>query len=127
MSNSRSGKLFSVFNLARSTPLFLRGDLKSKHVVLFIFRTEFVIRLLIRLARSPFRSDTLGTPFLLRILCLVCCCATAFKDYFLLGCLFKYDFNSLTKFIVIFILSILLLFCPDLTVRPRNLGQKDIS
>ena len=32
------------YNLARSTPLFLRGDLRCKHVVLFIFRTEFVIR-----------------------------------------------------------------------------------
>ena len=44
MLSSRSGKNFLVFNLARSAPLFLRGDLKYKHVVIFIFRTEFVIR-----------------------------------------------------------------------------------
>ena len=37
-------KKFSAFNLTRVTPLFLRGDLSCKHVVLFIFRTEFVIR-----------------------------------------------------------------------------------
>ena len=37
-------KIFLVFNLARSAPLFLRGDLKCKHVVIFIFRTEFLIR-----------------------------------------------------------------------------------
>ena len=34
MSNSRSGKYFSVFNLTRSTPLFLRGDLRCKREVL---------------------------------------------------------------------------------------------
>ena len=44
MLNSRSGKQFLIYNLARSTPLFLRGDLRCKHVVLFIFCTEFVIR-----------------------------------------------------------------------------------
>ena len=108
-------------------PLLLRGDLKCQHVVLFLFRTEFVIRELIRVARSSFKGGTLGTPFLLRILCLFCCYATALKDYFLVRYLFKHDFNSVTKFIIIFILSILFLFCPNLTVRPRNLTQKDIS
>ena len=37
MSNSRSGKWFLNFNSARSAPLFLRGDLKCKNVVIFIF------------------------------------------------------------------------------------------
>ena len=32
------------YNLARSTPLLVRGDFRYKHVVLFSFRTEFVIR-----------------------------------------------------------------------------------
>ena len=109
---------FITFNLTRSTPLFLRGDLKFKYVLLFIFHTEFIIGL----ARSSLRGGTLGTPFLLRILCLSCSYATALKDYFLLGYLLKYDFNSVTKFIIIFILSILFLFCPNLTVRPRNLS-----
>ena len=34
---------FITFNLTRSTPLFLRGDLKFKYVLLFIFHTEFII------------------------------------------------------------------------------------
>ena len=34
---------FIIFNLTRSTPLFLRGDLKFKYVLLFIFHTEFII------------------------------------------------------------------------------------
>ena len=32
------------YNLARSTPLLLRGDFRCRHVALFIFRAEFVIR-----------------------------------------------------------------------------------
>ena len=32
------------YNLARSTPLLLRGNLRCKHVVIFIFHTEFIIR-----------------------------------------------------------------------------------
>ena len=45
--------------------------------------------------------------------------------------IFSYDiFLSMilvvTKFIIIFILSILFLFCPNLTVRLRNLSKKDI-
>ena len=32
MSNSRSGKYFLNFNLARLTPLFLRGDLGPLHM-----------------------------------------------------------------------------------------------
>ena len=56
------------------------------------------------------------------ILCLFCCYATAFKKYFLVRYLFKYDFNCVSKFIIIFILSILFLLCPNLTVRPRNLS-----
>ena len=31
-------------NLARLTPLFLRGDLRCKPVVLFILRNAFIIR-----------------------------------------------------------------------------------
>ena len=72
------------------------------------------------LARSSFRGGTLGVPFLLRVLCLFCCYATAFKDYFLLRHYFKYDFNSVSKFVMIFILSILFLFYPNLTVRLRD-------
>ena len=34
---------FIIFDLTRSTPLFLRGDLKFKYVLLFIFHTEFII------------------------------------------------------------------------------------
>ena len=62
-----------------------------------------------RLARSSFRGGILGTPFLLRILSLFCCYATAFKDYFLLRYLLSMIL-VVTKFIIIFILSILLLF-----------------
>ena len=51
----------------------------------------------------------MSTPFLLRILCLLCCYATTFKDNFLLRYLCKYDFNPVTKFMIILILSILLL------------------
>ena len=47
----------------------------------------------------------MGTLFLLRIFCLFCCYVTVFKDYFLLRHLFKYDSNSVSKFIIIFILS----------------------
>ena len=56
-------------------------------------------------ARSSFRGVTLGTPFLLRIFCLFCCYVTVFKDHFLLRYFFKYDSNSVSKFIIIFILS----------------------
>ena len=89
MSTSGSGKQFLNFNLARSTPLFLRGDLGCQQVVLFILRIEFIIRQLIRTARSSFRGGTLGTPFLLRISCLFCCYVTVFEDYFLLRYLFN--------------------------------------
>ena len=54
-----------------------------------------------RLTLSSFRSGTLGTPFLLRILCLFCRYATALKDYFLFRYFFKYDFNSVSKFVII--------------------------
>ena len=37
----------------------------------------------------------------LRILCLFCRYATALKDYFLLRYFFKYDFNSVSKFVII--------------------------
>ena len=38
---------FWYFNcLTRSTPLFLRGDLRCKQVAFFILRTEFIIRYL---------------------------------------------------------------------------------
>ena len=73
-----------------------------------------------RLARSSFRGGTLGTPFLLRILCLFCCYATAFKDYFLLRYLFKYDFNSVSKFIIIFLLSILFFVLPELDRKTKR-------
>ena len=33
----------------------------------------------------------------------------------------NYDFGSVRKFIVIFILSILFLFCPNLTVRLKKI------
>ena len=111
---------FLNLNLARSTPLFLRCELRCKHVVLFIFRTEFVIRKLIRIARSSFRDGNLGTPF-----------SSEFSVYsadmyepsrfLLLRYLFKYDFNSVSKFIIIFILLISFLFRSTLTVRRRNL------
>ena len=58
------------YNLARSTPLFLRGDLRCKHVVLFILRTEFIIRKLIRITSSSLGGGTSGMPFLLQIFCL---------------------------------------------------------
>ena len=84
------------YNLARSTPFLLRGDLRSKHVVLFIFCTEFIIKKLTRIARSSFKGGTLRMPFLLRIFCLFCRYVTVFKDYSLLGYLLKYDFNSVS-------------------------------
>ena len=101
---------FLNLNLARSTPLFLRCELRCKHVVLFIFRTEFVIR----------KGGNLDTPF-----------SSEFSVYsadmyqpsrfLLLRYLFKYDFNSVSKFIIIFILLISFLFRSTLTVRRRNL------
>ena len=89
-------------------------------VIVNLTWTQMFLRKLtyIRLARSSFRGGTLS----LQILCLFCCYATAFKDYFLLRYLFKYDFNSVSKLNIIFILSILFLFFPNLTVRPRNLS-----
>ena len=63
----------------------------------------------------------MGTPSLLRIFCLFRRYVTVFKDYFLLRYLFKYDFDSLCKSMIIFILSILFLFRSTLTVRLRNL------
>ena len=60
-------------------------------------------------------------PFLLLIFCLFWPYVAVFKDYFLLRYLFKYDFNSVSKFIIIFILSILFLFRLTLTVRLRHL------
>ena len=55
-----------------------------------------------RIARSSLRGSTVGTPFLLRILCLLCCYATTFKYNFLLRYLCKYDFNPVTKFMLNF-------------------------
>ena len=52
-------KIVFNFSLARSTPPFLRGDLKCKHVVLFIFRTEFLSDNLYDQLRSSFRGGTL--------------------------------------------------------------------
>ena len=74
-----------------------------------------------RIARSSLRGSTVGTPFLLRILCLLCCYATTFKDNFLLRYLCKYDFNPVTKFMIILILSILLLFWPISIVNVRKM------
>ena len=62
----------------------------------------------------------MGTPFLLRILCLFCCYATAFKDYFLLRYLFKYDFNSVSKFIIIFIFVNLVFVSHDLDRKTKK-------
>ena len=46
--------------LTRSTPLFLRGDLRCKHGVLFMLRAEFIMRKLIRKAHwRRFLSGTL--------------------------------------------------------------------
>ena len=78
-------------------------------------------RVLIQLARGSFRGGTLGTTFLLRIFCLFYCYVTDFEDYFILTYLFEYDFNSVSKFIIIFILPISFLFRPTLIVRLRNL------
>ena len=36
--------LFYRYNLARSIPLLLRGDLRCKHAVLFILCTESIIK-----------------------------------------------------------------------------------
>ena len=44
--------LFGGPILTCSTSLFLKGDLRYKHVVLFILRIEFIIRLHIRIARA---------------------------------------------------------------------------
>ena len=73
-----------------------------------------------------FLSGTLGTPFLPRIFCLFCFYVTVFEDYFLLRYLLKFDSNSVSKFLIIFILPILFLFCPTSTVRLRNFRQKVI-
>ena len=62
----------------------------------------------------------MGTPFLLRILCLFCCYATVLKDYFLLRYLFKYDFNLVDKFIIIFILPILFFVLPELDRKTKK-------
>ena len=45
-------------------------------------------------------------PFLIRILCLFHHYVTVFKDYFLLRYLSNYDFNSVSKFTIIFKLPI---------------------
>ena len=71
-------------------------------------------------------GNTLGTPVPLRIFSLFCCYATVFKDYFLFRYIFKYNFNSVSKFIIIFLSSILFSFFPNVTVRQRNLGYKVI-
>ena len=44
--------LFGGPNLTCSTSLFLKGDLRYKHVVLFILCIKFIIRLHIRIARA---------------------------------------------------------------------------
>ena len=73
-----------------------------------------------RPARSSFRGGTLGTPLLLRILCLFCRYAIAFKDYFLLRYLFKYDFNFVTRFIIFFYFVNLVFFLPKLDRKTKK-------
>ena len=43
-----------------------------------------------------------------------------FKGYFLLRYLFKYDFNSVSKFIIIFILSIFVFIFPELDRKTKK-------
>ena len=49
------------------------------------------------MARSSLGGGTWGTPFLLQIFCLFGRYVTVFDDYFLLGHLLDYDFDSVSK------------------------------
>ena len=61
---------------------------------------------------------------LLRIFCLFCRYVAVFKDYFLLRYLFKYDFNSVSKFIIIFLLVNLVFVSLDLDCKTKKFKVK---
>ena len=63
----------------------------------------------------------MGTPFLLRISCLFCRYVTVFQNYILLGYLLDYDINSVNKFTIIFISTILFFFfLPELDRKTKK-------
>ena len=70
-----------------------------------LIRSEFRLTVSSFLSYFLKRVSNFFRVFLPRIFCLFCCYVTVFKDYFLLRHLFKYDSNSVSKFIIIFILS----------------------
>ena len=75
----------NVFTITDVTPLNPRCC-KSKYLLLYIFRTEFVIRtffLVTRISVIYGKGGTLSPSRLRQKHCLLCCYVTAFERYFL--------------------------------------------